>query len=400
MAVKVDENGFLKYEDTTFFREGIFDYAGCEIDPQGKLGLEPKKIYKVYRPKSEVTKKEFVETLNQKPLVDDHTIIGNKPGMMAPERKNCAGVLSDVKVVGNELHGRLDIWSTKMISKIRSGKRELSLAYGCSFIPQKGVFKGERYDFVQSELRAGNHLALVDEARNGHDCRVVDCAFVCDSKFQLEQPDMDWKTISADDLIAGLKDCSDEAKAKAKEFLSTPATDEAKPEEVKPEDAEAPKPEEEEKKEEAKDCDVPARPEDEKPEEKEPVVEKTKDAEPEDKKTAEEEAADAEKKFEEEKAAACDAAVKEYQRAMKLAEDCKPRFGTISMDGVMTEKQLAVKVCALDAAPSFLKSVKPEDAIVALKGYIAGSGISNNQMVGDSVHKTVKKSFADWMKTR
>lgn len=211
---------------------------------------------------------------------------------------------------------------------------------------------------------------------------------------------MDWKTISADDLIAGLKDCSDEAKAKAKEFLSTPATDEAKPEEVKPEDAEAPKPEEEEKKEEAKDCDVPARPEDEKPEEKEPVVEKTKDAEPEDKKTAEEEAADAEKKFEEEKAAACDAAVKEYQRAMKLAEDCKPRFGTISMDGVMTEKQLAVKVCALDAAPSFLKSVKPEDAIVALKGYIAGSGISNNQMVGDSVHKTVKKSFADWMKTR
>ena len=228
MAVKVDENGFLKYEDTTFFREGIFDYAGCEIDPQGKLGLEPKKIYKVYRPKSEITKKEFVETLNQKPLVDDHTIIGNKPGMMAPERKNCAGVLSDVKVVGNELHGRLDIWSTKMISKIRSGKRELSLAYGCTFIPQKGVFKGERYDFVQSELRAGNHLALVDEARNGHDCRVVDCAFICDSKFQLEQPDMDWKTISADDLINGLKECSDEAKAKAKEFLNTPTEDELK----------------------------------------------------------------------------------------------------------------------------------------------------------------------------
>ena len=228
MAVKVDENGFLKYEDTTFFREGVFDYAGCEIDPQGKLGLNPKKIYKVYRPKSEITKKEFVETLNQKPLVDDHTIIGSKPGMMAPERKNCAGVLSDVKVVGNELHGRLDIWSTKMISKIRSGKRELSLAYGCSFIPQKGVFKGERYDFVQSELRAGNHLALVDEARNGHDCRVVDCAFICDSKFQLEQPDMDWKTISADDLINGLKECSDEAKAKAKEFLNTPTEDELK----------------------------------------------------------------------------------------------------------------------------------------------------------------------------
>ena len=381
MAVKVDENGFLKYEDTTFFREGVFDYAGCEIDPQGKLGLKPKKIYKVYRPKSEITKKEFVETLNQKPLVDDHTIIGNKPGMMAPERKNCAGVLSDVKVVGNELHGRLDIWSTKMISKIRSGKRELSLAYGCTFIPQKGVFKGERYDFVQSELRAGNHLALVDEARNGHDCRVVDCAFICDSKFQLEQPDMDWKTISADDLINGLKECSDEAKAKAKEFLNTPTEDELKKAEADKQAAEE---------QAKKDAEAKAKADEEA---------KAK-AEAEKKEAVDAALAEAEKKAKDECDKACAAAVEEYKAADALAKDCAAKFGTISMDGVRTEKDLAVKVCALDSAPSFLKSVKPEDAIVALKGYIAGSGISNSRMVSDSAHKTVKKSFSDWMKTR
>ena len=110
--------------------------------------------------------------------------------------------------------------------------------------------------------------------------------------------------------------------------------------------------------------------------------------------------AEAEKKAKEECDKACTAAVEEYKAADALAKDCAAKFGTISMDGIRTEKDLAVKVCALDAAPAFLKSVKPEDAIVALKGYIAGSGISNNQMVVDSAHKTVKKSFADWMKTR
>ena len=191
---------------------------------------------------------------------------------------------------------------------------------------------------------------------------------------------MDWKTISADDLINGLKECSDEAKAKAKEFLNTPTEDELKKAEADKQAAEE---------QAKKDAEAKAKADEEA---------KAK-AEAEKKEAVDAALAEAEKKAKEECDKACTAAVEEYKAADALAKDCAAKFGTISMDGVRTEKDLAVKVCALDAAPAFLKNIKPEDAIVALKGYIAGSG-NSTQTVTDSAHKSVKKSFADWMKTR
>lgn len=371
MAVEVDENGYLKYTDTIFFKEGVFEYAGCEIDPEGKYGLDPKMLYKVYRPISEIKKKDFISSLENKPLVDDHTIIGNGPGMVAPEKKGCVGTLSHIEVVGGELHGQLDVWSTKMIDKIRSGKRELSLAYGCDFVPRKGVYKGQKYDFVQSGLKAGNHLAFVDEARNGHDCRVVDGAFCCDSKFKLEEPIMpDWANMSADELVEGMKKCSDEAKAKAKEFLNTPTEDELK------------KAAEEKAAAEAKAAEDAAKAEAEKKEAVDAAV------------------AEAEKKAKENCDKACADAVEEYKKADALAKDCATKFGTISMDGIRTEKDLAVKICALDAAPAFLKSVKADDAIVALRGYLASANSVQSKTVTDSRPTVSKVSFADYMKTR
>ena len=258
-----------------------------------------------------------------------------------------------------------------MIDKIRSGKRELSLAYGCDFVPRKGVYKGQKYDFVQSGLKAGNHLAFVDEARNGHDCRVVDGAFCCDSKFKLEEPIMpDWANMSADELVEGMKKCSDEAKAKAKEFLNTPTEDELK------------KAAEEKAAAEAKAAEDAAKAEAEKKEAIDAAV------------------AEAEKKAKENCDKACADAVEEYKKADALAKDCAPKFGTISMDGIRTEKDLAVKICALDAAPAFLKSVKADDAIVALRGYLASANSSQAKTVTDSRPTVGKVSFADYMKTR
>lgn len=388
MAVRKTDEGYLTYPEATFFRECIAEYAGCELDPDGsKWGLEPKKLYKVYRPLSEIKNKEFLESLNAKPLINDHTIIGNGFGMVKPEDKNCGGVLTEVRLVGNELKGRIDVWSTKMIDAIRSGKRELSLAYACTFKRQRGVFQGQAYDFVQSELKAGNHLALVDEARNGHECRVVDCAYICDSKFQLEHSEMNWNTISADELVAGLKACSDECKAKAKEFLNTPTEDEIKKleEEKKAADeaAEAAKKAEAEKVEAEK---------------KEAVDTAVAEAE----KKAADEAAEVAKKAEEDKKTACDEAAKkaveEYKKVIALAEDCKSKIGEVSLDGIATEQDLAVKVCALDSMPQNLKTIAQDQAVTALKGYLAGKGaISQKVTDGKSI---TKSSFADYMANR
>ena len=381
----IDSNGFETYEDCKFFCECVTEYLGKEIDSSGRLGLKPNGIYKVYRPKSEISKKEFIESLNAKPLIDDHVdALGNHDGWTSTDKKNAGGVLTDVKLVGNELHGRIDVWSPTIIKKIRNGKRELSLAYVSDFVPKRGVFNGERYDFVQSNLKCGNHLALVDEARNGHDCRVRDGMIVRDETIQLEKPDMDISKLSADEVIEALKGCSDEVRAKCKDFFNTPTEEEKKAAEEKAaKDAAeaAKKAEEEEAAKKAKEAEDAKKAEDEK-------------------KAAEAKAAEDAKKAEEDKAKACDAAVEEYKNAVKLAEDCKSVFGNISMDGIKTEKDLAVKVCSLDSAPKILKDCNPEGAIVALKGYLAGCGGSKSAVTTDSATKGGRMSFKDYMKTR
>lgn len=355
MAKQITQEGYVTYSDVCFFRSCMAKYAGCELDPDGRnFGLEPKKLYNVFRPPEEVTKPSFVMSCNAKPLRIDHPReggMGNIDGLESPTSK-VAGTVSEVRVVGTELHGRVDVYDPRAIEAIRNGMCELSLGYSCSFVRRSGEYNGEHYDFVQSGLKAANHLALVDEARNGSQCRVSDCKHVCDSKFKLEQPDMDMSKLSADELVEGLKGCSDECKAKAKEFLSTPTEDEKKQAEEKA------KADEEAKK--TADAEAAAKAETEKKEAVDAAVEETKKAD------------------KEECDKACEVAAKDavakYQKAIELANDCKPKFGTIDMTGIRSEKDVAVKVCACDAAPAFLKSVKSEGAIVALRGYLAGAG--------------------------
>lgn len=374
---KIDANGFVTFRDCKFFCECVCQYLGKEIDPAGQFGLKPNGIYNVYRPVSEISKREFIESLNAKPLLDDHTVIGNVGGMESPDSKREAGVLTEVKLVGNELRGRIDVWSPSLLEKIRQGKKELSLAYSCSFAPRRGVFRGEKYDFIQSDLKCGNHLALVDEARNGPDCRVTDGVFARDEKITLENSEMDISKLSKDEVIEALKGCSDEVKAACKDFLNTPTEEEKKAQEEADKKAK-----EEADRKAAEDAEAKAK------------------AEEEAKKAAEEKAAEDAKKAEEDKQKACDAAIAEYKRVIELAEKCKPIFGTVATDGIRTEQDLAVKVCALDSAPKFLKDCKPEGAVAALEGYIAGCGVSNANKVVSDAKSAGKVSFAEYMANR
>ena len=194
---------------------------------------------------------------------------------------------------------------------------------------------------------------------------------------------MDWKNISADELVNGLKECSDECKAKAKEFLNTPTADELAAKQAQ-EKAEA-------EKKAAEDKERADKAEAEKAEAVKKAVDECKEQ-------AAKDAEEAKNKAEEEKKTACDKAVAEYKKAVSLANDCKAKFGNISMDGISTELDLAKKVCAMDKAPSFLKSVKESEAIVALKGYLSASVTSRTAL--DSKSAPGAMSVADYLKSR
>ena len=386
---KTDANGFVTFRDCKFFCECVCQYLGKEIDPERRLGLKPNGIYNVYRPLSEIAKNDFIESLNAKPLLDDHTVIGNVGGMESPDLKREAGVLTEVKLVGNELRGRIDVWSPSLLNKISQGKKELSLAYSCSFTPRKGVFKGEKYDFIQSDLKCGNHLALVDEARNGPDCRVTDGVFARDEKITLENSEMDISKLSKDEVIEALKGCSDEVKAACKDFLNTPTEEEKKAKE----EAEK-KAREEADRKAAEDAEAKAK------------------AEEEAKKAAEEKAKKDAEKAAKEKEDACKDAVAEYKDTEKLAADCMPIFGKIAMDGISTKSDLIKHICDMKITPTtaqeqkallvqkFIKDSNPEEAVVALRGALVSAGVTANTSVVTDGAATQKMSFREYLATR
>ena len=184
----------------------------------------------------------------------------------------------------------------------------------------------------------------------------------------------DKKKSCADELIEQLKNCSDEDMKKVRDFLAGSSEEkkedpeknpESKPEDNKedPENNPEPPKKEEEKK------DPEPKPEDEKKEDP------AKDACP----SPAMDAAEIRKSVAE-----------EYGKAVALANKCKDAGFTISMDGLYTEKDVAVKVCALDG----VKLNVPEDgAIAALTGFLAGRGNRSGKFVTQYSAPTQKKAF-------
>ena len=363
----VDENGFITYFDIPISSEGVYDYAGFQIADN----LPPKEVFKVYRPASEVCKKSFVDSLQEMPLVDDHTMIGE--GFTPVDKKNAAGVMFNVRAKGDHLLCDMKIWGEKMKQKIRMGKRELSLGYIGYFRKQEGRFKGKPYQFVMFGLRC-NHVALVDDARMGHACRLVDNARgICDS-IKLELPEMnpDDKKKVIDALVGKLNGCSDEDLKKVCDALGCPMGEkkDAPVEDKKPEDKPTDKPED--------------KPEDKKPEDKPAEDEKPEDK-PEDKKPEDKPVDDSAKGLtDEQKKEVGDAAIKNFVAAQALASRCEPLFGKIVMDGLRTPQDVAVKVCMMDSALKFVDAGKALDALTGRLDEFEKAGGKNRTTITDS----------------
>ena len=363
----VDENGFITYFDIPISSEGVYDYAGFQIADN----LPPKEVFKVYRPASEVCKKSFVDSLQEMPLVDDHTMIGE--GFTPVDKKNAAGVMFNVRSKGDHLLCDIKIWGEKMKQKIRMGKRELSLGYVGYFRKQEGRFKGKPYQFVMFGLSC-NHVALVDDARMGHACRLVDNARgICDS-LKLELPEMnpDDKKKVIDALVGKLNGCSDEDLKKVCDALGCPMGEknDTPVEDKKPEDKPTDKPED--------------KPEDKKPEDK-PVEDKNPEDKPEDKKPEDKPVDDSAKGLtDEQKKEVCDEAIKNFVAAQALASRCEPLFGKIVMDGLRTPQDVAVKVCMMDSALKFVDAGKALDALTGRLDEFEKAGGKNRTTITDS----------------
>lgn len=179
-----DLNGWFEVKDNPISREGVFPYSGAQI---GAPADQRDKIFQVYRPGSELSAPEALDSFRLVPIIDDHTMLGD--GHTAAEDKGVAGVIGEqVKFANGIMTANLKIHSKSLAEKIKNGKTELSCGYRCAYEFTPGEWDGQKYDVIQRQIRA-NHLALVDEGRMGPEVAILDrMTFTADAK---EQPPVD-----------------------------------------------------------------------------------------------------------------------------------------------------------------------------------------------------------------
>ncbi len=187
----IDENGFKVIEAMPISVVGVFPYLGRQIDYDGEMGLEPNKIYYVFRSPEELFDKEAMASFNGKPFIDNHEMLGK--GFKPVDKRPADGTIYNVrrsKDMPDYLIADTNIFTEKMIKKIADGKRELSLGYRCQYVPEAGTWNGIPYQFKQTNLR-GNHLALVEHGRCGSSVCVCDGALVTMDSLPKEIRDME-----------------------------------------------------------------------------------------------------------------------------------------------------------------------------------------------------------------
>jgi uncharacterized protein len=168
-APKITRDGFLAVRAKAA-RAGVYDYLASEVGGESH-GFKATDTVKVYRPESEVFDTKSVGSFFAKPVTDNHPI---ETVTSDNWKKYARGAVMGAMRDGEYLAFDLVLMDADIIQAVDSGKRELSNGYSCQLTFGDGVAPdGTAYNATQSNI-IGNHIAVVDQGRAGHECRIGD----------------------------------------------------------------------------------------------------------------------------------------------------------------------------------------------------------------------------------
>ena len=167
----IDQDGHLHVTRTPVSKGNVCGYLGSEIPGYDELGLDPNKIYELYRDPVELEK--AVSSFNGKPL-----LFGHKP-VTADDHDHdmTVGSVTGAEWEAPYLYAALDIWSGPAIRAIEGGwQKELSSGYRYVPVMEPGTTPdGIRFDGRMTQIVC-NHVAVVEAGRAGPDVVVQDAA--------------------------------------------------------------------------------------------------------------------------------------------------------------------------------------------------------------------------------
>jgi hypothetical protein len=158
-ARTVDQDGHLHVASSVISAAAVNPYNGSEIPDNEALGLDPNKVYQLFRDPAELEK--ATATFANKPLM----IVHKAQLADTHDRDVVVGSISNPVWDAPYLKAELVVWDAAAIKAIESGEqKELSCGYRYTADMTPGTYEGKAYQGVMRGI-SGNHVALVSEGR-------------------------------------------------------------------------------------------------------------------------------------------------------------------------------------------------------------------------------------------
>lgn len=169
----IDDVGRMHVASAHISKATVNPYYGKEIPGWQELGLDPERIYQMFRDPVELEKAA-------KSFQGIQVLIRHIPVSADDHRPDEIVGTTGTNAVFNApyLDNELVIWAKPGIDAIESdAQRELSCGYGYTPVMEPGTFEGAPYDGRMTDIK-GNHVALVNKGRAGPDVVVGDAALI------------------------------------------------------------------------------------------------------------------------------------------------------------------------------------------------------------------------------
>jgi len=163
-----DDNGHLHVASVVISKANISPYRGQEIPGWQSLGLDPDRIYQLYRDPVELAR--AAHSFDGQPLLFRHK------ATRAADHQADLVIGAVMNPVWEEpyLKAELVIWPAHAIEAVEEGRqRELSCGYAYTPVMEAGSIHGQPYDGRMTAI-AGNHVAIVEAGRIGPEAVIGD----------------------------------------------------------------------------------------------------------------------------------------------------------------------------------------------------------------------------------
>jgi hypothetical protein len=167
-----DINGWLHVKDCRISKANVCPYIGREIPNSEKLGLDPEKVYDLYRDAAAL--EASAASFERAPLMLEHLGVTAKSAQNPDIKRKIIGAISNVRWQAPYLVADLTVWDGEGIEAIES-ERQQELSPGYHYKPDMtpGSMHGRPYHGRMLDIVA-NHLCIVDTGRTGPDVMVND----------------------------------------------------------------------------------------------------------------------------------------------------------------------------------------------------------------------------------